>query len=72
MRRDPVVVRRVQHAARGWRRVDGATKAMSARVALNKMAADGLIVLPAPRNSNGNGRHLRTPRPTPHRRCTPT
>lgn len=47
----------------GWRRVDGATKAMSARVALNRMAADGLIVLPAPRNSNGNGRHRRH---TPH------
>jgi len=59
-------------AALGWRRVDGATKAMSARVALNKMAADGLITLPAPRNSNGNGRHLRhtpagsqQPTPTP-------
>jgi hypothetical protein len=48
----------------GWRRVDGATKAMSARVALNKMAADGRITLPAPRNSNGNGRH---PRHTPVR-----
>jgi Domain of unknown function (DUF4338) len=46
-------------AALGWRRPDGATKAMSARVALNRMAADGLVVLPAPRNGNGNGRHLR-------------
>jgi hypothetical protein len=43
-------------AALGWRRPDGQTKAMSARVALNRMAADGLIVLPAPRNTNGNGR----------------
>ncbi len=46
-------------AALGWRRVNGAAKAMSARLALNKMAADGLIVLPAPRNSNGNGRNVR-------------
>lgn len=43
----------------GWRRPDGRTKAMSARVALNRMAADGLIDLPAPRNSNGNGALLR-------------
>lgn len=39
-----------------WRRVDGRTKAMSARVALNRMADDGLLTLPAPRNTNGNGR----------------
>src|ERR1019366_313566 len=38
-----------------WRRPDGQTRAMSARVALNKMAADGLITLPPPRNGNGNG-----------------
>jgi len=43
----------------GWRRPDGAAKEMSARVALNRMAADGLVVLPAPRNSNGNGAHRR-------------
>jgi hypothetical protein len=42
-----------------WRRVDGRTKAMSARVALNRMADDGLLVLPPPRNTNGNGRHHR-------------
>ena len=42
-----------------WRRVDGRTKAMSARVALNRMTADGLLTLPAPRNTNGNGRHPR-------------
>jgi hypothetical protein len=42
-----------------WRRVDGRTKAMSARVALNRMAADGLLTLPAPRNTNGNGRGRR-------------
>jgi hypothetical protein len=39
-----------------WRRPDGAAKAMSARVACLRMAADGLIVLPPPRNTNGNGR----------------
>ena len=39
-----------------WRRPDGATKAMSARVACLRMAADGLITLPPPRNTNGNGR----------------
>jgi hypothetical protein len=32
---------------------------MSARVALGRMHSDGLITLPAPRNSNGNGRHTR-------------
>ena len=42
-----------------WRRHDGQPKAMSARVALNKMAADALLTLPPPRNSNGNGRHPR-------------
>ena len=43
-------------AALDWRRPDGATKAMSARVACLRMAADGLITLPPPRNTNGNGR----------------
>ncbi len=42
-----------------WRRHDGARKDMTARVALNRMAADGLITLPPPRHGNGNGRHLR-------------
>ena len=32
---------------------------MTARVALGRMAADGLITLPPPRNGNGNGRHPR-------------
>ena len=41
--------------ALGWRRPDGTTKAMSARVACLRMAADGLLVLPAPRNTNTNG-----------------
>lgn len=38
-----------------WRRPDGRTKDMSARVALLRMATDGLVVLPPPRNGNGNG-----------------
>jgi len=42
--------------ALGWRRPDGRLKDMSARVALLRMANDGLVVLPAPRNGNGNGR----------------
>lgn len=43
----------------GWLRPDGRRKDMSARVALNRMAADGLLTLPAARNGNGNGRHSR-------------
>ena len=39
-----------------WYRQNGACKSMSARVALNRMAADGLISLPAPLRTNGNGR----------------
>jgi len=42
-----------------WRRIDGGPKDMSARVALLRMADDGLIVLPPARNGNGNGRHAR-------------
>jgi Domain of unknown function (DUF4338) len=42
-----------------WRRPDGRRKDMSARVALGRMHHDGLIVLPPPRNGNGNGRHTR-------------
>jgi len=34
----------------GWRRDNGGLKDMSCRVALNRMHADGLITLPAPRN----------------------
>jgi hypothetical protein len=34
----------------GWRRDNGGLKDMSCRVALNRMQADGLIALPAPRN----------------------
>ena len=36
---------------------------MSARVALLRMAADGLLTLPAPRNTNGNGRLSRRMEP---------
>jgi hypothetical protein len=39
-----------------WQRPDGHRKDMSARVALLRMADDGLVSLPAPRNTNGNGR----------------
>ncbi len=42
--------------ALGWRRHDGRRKAMSARVALLRMADDGLVTLPAPRTTNANGR----------------
>jgi hypothetical protein len=60
---------RIAAAAAGaldWRRPDGRTKTMSARVALNRMAADGLIVLPPPRNTNGNGRIPRHTDPGQH------
>lgn len=43
----------------GWVTPDGRRKDMTARVALSKMAADGLITLPPPRNANANGRHQR-------------
>lgn len=49
----------------GWRRPDGRSKDMSARVALGRMHDDGLITLPAPRNGNGNGRHARHRDPDP-------
>src|SRR6266851_1618626 len=45
--------------ALGWATPDGRRKDMTARVALNKMAADTLITLPPPRHGNGNGRHAR-------------
>jgi hypothetical protein len=47
----------------GWYRPDGRAKDMSARVALLRMQQDGLIVLPAPRNANGNGRIPRYQQP---------
>jgi len=45
-------------AALDWRRPDGA-KGDERRVASLRVAADGLIILPPPRNTNGNGRVLR-------------
>ncbi|MGH3237880.1 MAG: Druantia anti-phage system protein DruA [Streptosporangiaceae bacterium] len=45
--------------ALGWHTPDGRRKDMTARVALNRMAAGQLITLPPPRNGNGNGRHPR-------------
>jgi hypothetical protein len=45
--------------ALGWHRADGRRKDMTARVALGRMHADGLITLPPPRHGNGNGRHAR-------------
>ncbi len=49
----------------GWRRPDGRAKDMSARVALGRMARDGLIALPPPRNGNGNGAIARHTPPAP-------
>jgi hypothetical protein len=46
-----------------WCKPDGSLKEMSARVALLRMHRDGLLVLPPPRQGNGNGRWY--PQPTP-------
>lgn len=40
-----------------WRRRDGRLKDMSCRVAMLRMARDGLIELPPPQKGNGNGRN---------------
>ncbi len=40
----------------GWRTSGGSYAVMSARVALLRLEAKGLIELPAPRNGNGNGK----------------
>lgn len=54
----------------GWLRVDGRRKEMSCRVAMLRMARDGLLKLPAPERGNGNGRNrprltaASDPRPT--------
>ena len=42
----------------GWYTPGGALSLMSSRVALLRLHRRGLIVLPAPRNGNGNGRAL--------------
>ena len=39
-----------------WRRPDGRLKEMSCRVAMLRMQADGLLELPAPRNTNNNAK----------------
>jgi len=39
-----------------WTRLDGRLKDMSCRVAMLRMAADGLIELPPPQKGNGNGK----------------
>ena len=52
--------------ALGWFRVDGRRKDMTARVALLRMERDGLVVLPPPRNGNGNGRIPRYVEPDAH------
>ena len=51
----------------GWHKPDGAPKAMSCRLAMLRMAADGLLTLPPPRNGNGNRRPYlrRTPATDP-------
>ena len=51
--------------ALGWQRHDGRRKDMSARVALLRMADDGLVSLPAPRTTNANGRIARHAEPGP-------
>lgn len=42
--------------ALSWYKPDGGLKEMSCRVALLRMQRDGLIVLPAPRTTNANGK----------------
>ena len=48
-----------------WHRVDRRRKDMAARVALGRMADDGLITLPEPRNPAPNGRIPRYAEPDP-------
>jgi Druantia protein DruA len=57
--------------ALSWRRPDGRPKDMSARVALIRMANDGLITLPPPQKGNGNGRIARYADPTAEPPATP-
>jgi hypothetical protein len=40
-----------------WRRTDGRLKDMSCRVAMLRMAREGLLTLPPPQKGNGNGRN---------------
>lgn len=52
------LARRVSHAL-DWRTVGGSYQYMSARVGMLRLARAGLIDLPKPRNSNGNGGELK-------------
>jgi hypothetical protein len=57
-----------------WRKPDGKLKEMSCRVALLRMERDGLITLPPPTRTNGNGKayRRRTPEAEPRPAiCTP-
>ena len=57
-----------------WYRPNGDLKAMSCRVVLLKMHRDELVQLPAPGNSNGNGRiprHVEPGEPLPAARVIP-
>jgi hypothetical protein len=47
----------------GWLRADGRRKDMSARVALGRMADDGLVTLPPPRRGNGRVDRFQVPTP---------
>ncbi len=51
--------------ALSWYRPDGRRKDMSARVALLRMAGDGLVSLPEPRNTNSSARITRYLPPDP-------
>jgi len=51
--------------ALGWHRIDGRRKDMAARVALLRMADDGLITLPPARHVTANGRIPRYRAPDP-------
>lgn len=42
-----------------WKKPDGGLKDMSCRVAMLKMEKDGLLKLPPPRNTNGNGQKFK-------------
>jgi hypothetical protein len=48
-----------------WFRLDGRLKDMSAKVALLRMHREGIITLPAPRNTGGNRLGQRQPKLTP-------
>jgi hypothetical protein len=59
--RQQISKRFCEHA--GWRKPDGGLKDMSCKVAMLRMAADGIIRLPPPKNPQGRAdkRGWRTP-----------